>query len=202
MKKYALILISSIVLVGMVVSIIPIKLKEIMINTIQEQVNAKASINSLKLHYFPLGIEIHGLTIGDSQKEFNNKVEVREVTCFISFSQLIKKRIMIPELSIEGIKFDQERALSGWLKKERTDFPINSQAKEVHVKDAQTKEAQAPFDVSQWIDKSKLTVLSDAAHINQTLTQHNKEWEIVTNVSDESDQLIQLESELNSIKGQ
>jgi len=80
-----------------------------------ERVGAKVELSGADLSLFPAGIELTGLQVTNPHEPMENALDVRRVSGNLELAPLFRKKIIIPELAMEGVKLGTKRTASGAL---------------------------------------------------------------------------------------
>ena len=90
--------------------------------TLEPLHGAKIDIKKCQISYAPLTIHFFDVEIADPENEMKNNVEFKEITFTLSFSDVIRRRLIISDLSFDGFQANTTREKSGALdlKKERS----------------------------------------------------------------------------------
>jgi uncharacterized protein (TIGR03545 family) len=76
-------------------------------------VGAKVDVAKADLSLFPAGIEVLGLQVTDPQSPMSNAVAVKRIYSDIELLPLIKRKVIIDNLRLEGIRLNTPRTSSG-----------------------------------------------------------------------------------------
>lgn len=98
-----------------------ILLKKAFIATGEMIFGAKVEVDSLKTSFIHLSLEMTGLKCADRNDYFKNVIDIDQIKFQAKFSPLLRKKIVIDEMSVTGLKWGTERKTSGKLppKKEK-----------------------------------------------------------------------------------
>ncbi|MDD3729997.1 MAG: TIGR03545 family protein [Endomicrobiaceae bacterium] len=96
-------------------------LKKAFIATGEMIFGAKVEVVSLKTSFTHLSLEMTGLKCADRNGYFKNLIDIDQIKFQAKFSPLLRKKIVIDEMSVTGLKWGTERKTSGKLppKKEK-----------------------------------------------------------------------------------
>lgn len=167
---------------------------------------AKVEVEGLKTKLMQGRMDIKRIQVANKEQPMQNIVELGPIAFQIEFSHLLKKKVVIPEASIDGMQFNTPRKTSGALPKVK--------AKQEGEKSAAAKLA------SKYADRFMLNVSNVKFDAKQKVTFDPKETAInkqsealktkVENLPDQfeakvknlnvEDRLKQIEATLNSVK--
>lgn len=74
---------------------------------------AKVEIDETDLSILPAGLEIIGLQLTNPDKPMENAVEISRVNLSLDAMNLLRRKIIIDEMAVEGIQFNTARKVSG-----------------------------------------------------------------------------------------
>ncbi|GAB1401466.1 hypothetical protein MASR1M68_03770 [Elusimicrobiota bacterium] len=96
-------------------------LKKAFISTGEMIFGAKVEIDSLKTSFTNLSLNLNGLKCADRNDYFKNLIDIDRIKFQVQFSPLLRKKIIIDEMSVTGLKWGTDRKTSGKLppKKEK-----------------------------------------------------------------------------------
>jgi uncharacterized protein (TIGR03545 family) len=76
-------------------------------------VGARVDVAGVDLSLFPAGIEVRGLQVTNPDSPMRNALDVRRIYSDIELMPLIKRKVIIDNLRMEGIQLDTPRKTSG-----------------------------------------------------------------------------------------
>jgi len=96
-------------------------LKKAFISTGEMIFGAKVEINSLKTSFSKMSIAINGLKCANRNDYFKNLIDIDYIKFDVRFTPLLRKKFIIDEMTVSGLKWQTERKTSGQLppKKEK-----------------------------------------------------------------------------------
>jgi len=74
---------------------------------------AKLDVADVTFHLFPTSIRLEGVQITNPQQPLRNVVEMRALTAPLNIGAIIDRKIDIPNMEINGLRFNTARAQSG-----------------------------------------------------------------------------------------
>ena len=94
-------------------------LKKVIISTGQTIVGAKVEIDYLKTSFKNCSVTINGFRAADKNDYFKNLVDIEKVRFDVRFAPLLRKKIVIDEMSLDGLRWQTDRKTSGELPKKK-----------------------------------------------------------------------------------
>lgn len=76
-------------------------------------VGAKVELASVNLTLFPAGLTLTRLQVTDPDEPMTNSVEIARVTTDLDGLQLLRRKVIINEMNVEGVQFGTVRVVSG-----------------------------------------------------------------------------------------
>ncbi|UCH22093.1 MAG: TIGR03545 family protein [Deltaproteobacteria bacterium] len=138
-------------------------------------VGATVNVAKADLSLLPAGLTLDGLQITNPDKPMTNAVEISRINMAIDSVQLLRRKIIINDMSMEGVRFDTARKKSGAVKKSAG--PARSQK-------GASKSISKPFSlpsfeipsVSDILQKEELNSLTLIASFQNDLQTEKKKW--------------------------
>lgn len=90
-------------------------LKSTIISLAQPIVGAKVEIDYLKTSFKKCSVLINGLRVADRNDYFKNLIDVEKISFDVRFWPILRKKFLIDEMSVTGIKWQTQRKTSGRL---------------------------------------------------------------------------------------
>ena len=94
-------------------------LKKVIISTGQVAVGAKVEIDYLKTSFKNCSVVINGFRAADKNNYFKNLVDIEKARFDVRFAPLLRKKVVIDEMSIDGLRWQTDRKTSGELPKKK-----------------------------------------------------------------------------------
>ncbi len=174
-------------------------LKNIIISSAQMVTGAKVEIDYLKTSLKRCSITINGLRCADKNDYFKNFIDIKRIAFDVRFSPLLRKKVVIDEMSVEGIKLNTDRKTSGQLppkqekkyknqeKKDGKLTKLFNSAKEKSVNEFNNlpsveafntiQEQIKNFDVNKLVEDTGLTSVKQAEALSAELQNKYKNYQ-------------------------
>lgn len=94
-------------------------LKKVIISTGQVAVGAKVEIDYLKTSFKNCSVVISGFRAADKNNYFKNLVDIERLRFDVRFAPLLRKKVVIDEMSVDGLRWQTDRKTSGELPKKK-----------------------------------------------------------------------------------
>jgi len=78
-----------------------------------EQLGALVELDKADVHIFPLGVEFYGLKVTNPFSPMTNAVEVEKISVELDKERLLKKKVLVNEMKVLGVRFGTPRKTSG-----------------------------------------------------------------------------------------
>lgn len=174
-------------------------LKNVIISSAQMVTGAKVEIDYLKTNIKNCSININGLRCADRNDHFKNLIDIQKMRFDVRFSPLLRKKVVIDEMSVEGIKLNTDRKTSGQLppkqekkykKQEKKDGKLTklfNSAKEKSVNEFNNlpsveafnkiQDQIKNFDVNKLVEDSGLSSVKQAEALSTELQNKYKNYQ-------------------------
>ena len=84
-------------------------------------VGAKVELDDADLSIFPLGLNLRRLQVTDPDKPMTNTVDIKRTVLSLDSLNLLRRKLIIERMAMEGVRFGTERKTSGALKRKPVD---------------------------------------------------------------------------------
>jgi uncharacterized protein (TIGR03545 family) len=115
-------LIAFVVVVGIGVAIWFLLVDRVVESTIEaagsKVVGAKVELDKADVSFIPLGIELRRLQVTNPDEPMRNAVEIARMAFGMEALQLLRRKVIIDEMAIDGMQFNTQRATSGAIVRE------------------------------------------------------------------------------------
>lgn len=142
-------------------------------------VGAKVELDDLDLGILPLGVTLTGLRVTNPDKPMTNAVDIKEVGCNLDGHMLFWSKVIIDEMTVDGIRLNTPRKTSGAItsaevtaKKTKREEPIFPQLKKIPT-------------VKEILEKEELNSLKLIEAVRDDINNKQDQWQkIITQFSD------------------
>ena len=91
--------------------------KRIIEKTSTKIVGAKVELEKADLSLFPIGLTLFGLQVTDPDEPMKNAVEIGRIAGTVDSLQLLRRKVIVNEMSVEGVRLGTQRVRSGAISK-------------------------------------------------------------------------------------
>ncbi|HAK61071.1 MAG TPA: hypothetical protein DCO77_11950, partial [Nitrospiraceae bacterium] len=132
-------------------------------------VGAQVDLADLDLTLMPLGIAMTGLQVTDKDAPMTNALEVGRIAFAIDSLNLLRRKVIINEMVVEGMRFSTPRRTSGAVVKEKK--------KKTATKDSifSLPTVEIP-SVKEILKKEKLTSIDEIKSVREDIKTANRTW--------------------------
>jgi uncharacterized protein (TIGR03545 family) len=132
--------------------------KRIIEKTGTKIVGAKVELKKADLSLFPVGLTLFGLQVTDPDEPMKNAVEIGRIAGTVDSLQLMRRKVIVNEMSVEEVRFGTQRIRSGAIskksekdgkEKKKSSIPGLSMAKMPDIKEILAKENLQTFQLIQ-----------------------------------------------------
>ncbi len=78
-----------------------------------QAVGARVDLAAADLTLFPLGLTLSGLQVTDPKKPMTNAVEVKRISFLMDGLNLLHRKVIVEEMTVDGVRFGTPRKASG-----------------------------------------------------------------------------------------
>jgi len=148
-------------------------------------VGARVELAQADLTLFPTGLELRGLAVTNPDEPMRNAVEIGRIRMDLDPGQLIRRKIIVNEVALEGLRLNTPRQRSGEVPKlaqkraqrEAAGLADQSLAALERVCGPISMPSLEQPDVSAILAKEPLMALQQAADLDQRLKAERGRWE-------------------------
>ncbi|WP_273266189.1 TIGR03545 family protein [Flexistipes sinusarabici] len=159
-------------------------------------VGAKVEVEEADLSLIPFGLKLNNVRIANPNAPMRNVVEFERTTMSIEFGKLLIRKVIIDEMSMEGLKFNTERQKSGALSKKQT---VTEEAK----KDKKSELSLPSFELPEAEDilaKADLKTLDAAKELKSDIQIAKSKWQERLNSLPDKEELQGYKERIEKLK--
>jgi uncharacterized protein (TIGR03545 family) len=139
-------------------------------------VGAKVEVDSADLSLFPLGMELKRLQVTRPGEPMKNAVEISRIGMRLDTGNLLRRKIIADEMSLEGVRFNTPRSSSG---------AVAAEAAAVRTPDEESAPAEPETelfsgldvpDVQKILEREDLETLNRARQLQAALKNEEQQW--------------------------
>lgn len=139
-----------------------------------ELVKAKVELAEADLSIFPLGLSLTGLEVANPDAPMTNAFQVDRVALSLEGAELLRRKIVFKEVTLEGVKLNTPRKISGAISEKRGPAPVVSK----EPSDEKTKWPSFKIpDATEILQKEKLQSLELIASFRSDLKKEKEKWQ-------------------------
>lgn len=164
-------------------------------------IGAKVELTNADLSLSPLGLTLMGLEVTDPEEPMTNALEARRLAFLMDGSRLLIGKVLIDEMSAEGIRFGTERSTSGAMDKATRAKP--AEETEQSTGKANGKPVSAGLnipDVDEILEREELESLKLAEKVSSEIKQKEDAWDSRIKTLPDSQTLKGFESRYKDIE--
>ncbi|MET1255003.1 TIGR03545 family protein [Aliikangiella maris] len=136
-----------------------------------EALGAKVELESVDLSLFPLGVSLNHLVAADPNAPMSNLFDAQKITFAVDSSMLLWKKVIIDELTIDGVKSGTQRQTSGELPGGRKSAQAVNQMVELAIPDI------GQVDVKSMVEKADLITIKRINQLKSSQGQMQQQWQ-------------------------
>ena len=146
-------------------------------------VGARVEIRKADLSLFPAGLALTGLQVTNPQQPMRNVVEVERIAMTLDAGLLLRRKALVEEMTVDGVRLDTPRKKSGAVKSAKSrqpgkDFDSPSAAgAESDLLDRLMSSGFEIPDVRKVLEKEKLQTLALAESLQADIEAEKRRWQ-------------------------
>jgi len=177
------------VFIVIIVAFVAFFLDGIVESTVEERASllnrAKVEIDDLDIGFFRPGVRIRGLAVANTDNPWRNVIEVGNIGISVSVLPLFSKRVVIDEMTMEGLRLNTQRKTTGELPR-RLKKRLKAQEREEKSKEpAELPCVKLPnlevfkgkFVVKDLVDINRLESVKRAKQLSEEVSKMKSTWE-------------------------
>jgi len=135
-----------------------------------EAVGAKVELDSADLSLFPAGLTLMRLQVTDPKEPMTNAVEIANVTMGLDGLNLLRRKVIVEEMALEGVRLGTPRATSGATRE------VSLQEEESAMFSIDLPSLEVP-DVKNILEQENLETIRLIETLKADLRQEKETWE-------------------------
>ncbi len=159
-----------------------------------EVLGAKVEVKKVELTLFPLRIEIADLQATDPDQPMSNLFEAKQIKFAVDSGALLWKKILIDELTIDGVQLNTQRSTSGALDGGRATEKMTQEIATIDLPQ------MTEDDIKQMVANADLITVKRLDQLNNTQAQMKSFWKSALNKEAFEKRNIALQSEFDRLK--
>jgi len=159
-------------------------------------VGAKVEVKEADLSLIPFGLKLNNVRVTNPNAPMRNAVEFENSAMSIEFGKLLMRKIIIDEMSMEGLKFNTERQKSGALSKKQS---VTEESK----KDKKSGLSLPSFEIPKAEDilaKADLKTLDAAKELKNDIQNAKSNWQERLNSLPDKEKLQSYKERIEKLK--
>lgn len=135
-----------------------------------EAVGAKVELDTADLTLLPTGLMLSRLQVTDPREPMTNVVEIANVTMGLDGLNLLRRKIIVEEMTVEGVRLGTPRAMSGAIRK------VTLEEKDSEMFSLDLPSLEIP-DVNNILDQEDLETIRLIESLKADLKHEKDTWE-------------------------
>ena len=158
-----------------------------------EAVGAKVELDSADLSLFPAGLTLMRLQVTDPKEPMTNAVEIANVTMGLDGLNLLRRKVIVEEMALEGVRLGTPRATSGATRE------VSLQEEESAMFSIDLPSLEVP-DVKNILEQEDLETIRLIETLKADLRQEKETWESRLNELPGKAQLAEYKKRVKNLK--
>ena len=141
-------------------------------------VGARVNVAKADLSLFPGGLELIGVQITNPDEPMKNAVEISRINTSIDSALLLRRKVIINEMALEGVRLDTPRKSSGAVKRSTEKSKSQKSSSEGTSKSISLPSFEIP-SVKNILEKEELKSLTLISSFQKDIKTEKRKWEQV-----------------------
>jgi uncharacterized protein (TIGR03545 family) len=171
-----------------------------------QAVGAKVELDSADLSLFPAGLKLIGLQITDPEEPMKNAIEAARISMALDTAMLLRRKLIISEMSLDGVQLNTPRKTSGAIKQkstgpsspEQVSAPQTGSGKN-RLNELLSSQLQMP-DVKEILKREDLKTLKLAQSIRTDIQSAEQTWQQKLRQLPDKEKLAQYRRRIKQLK--
>lgn len=162
-------------------------------------VGAKVELDGADVSFFPLGVELTRLQVTNPRDYDENAIEVARIAFDMEPLELLRRKVIINEMAMDGMRFGTERAYPGDIpRSQKTGVRIKEFAKDKY-EELELPSFEIP-DVKKILEEEDLETMRIVAETRAEFKQEKAKWEQRIESLPDKETFKQYEARLQKLK--
>ena len=166
-------------------------------STGSDMLSAKVELGNANLSFSPLGLTLNHIQITNPDSPMSNIVEINKIAFAMEAEHLIRRKLLINDMYIDGLRMNTARKYSGALKKNPSPSPRKKETTKKSNIDLPTFETP---NVDQILKKEPLKTDLASKTLNTDIVKTEKSWELLTKQLPDTKRLESYKIRFNKLK--
>ena len=169
-------------------------------------VGAKVEIDSADLSLFPAGLKLIGLQVTDPEEPMKNAVEAARISMALDSAMLLRRKVIISEMSLDGVQLNTPRKTSGAIKQTSNKSSSSEQAPAPQTGSGKNRlnellasQLQMP-DVKEILKREDLKTLKLAQSLRNDIQSAEQTWKQKLQQLPDKEKLAQYRRRIKQLK--
>jgi uncharacterized protein (TIGR03545 family) len=169
-------------------------------------VGAKVEINSADLSLFPAGLKLIGLQVTDPEEPMKNAIEASRISMALDSTMLLRRKIIISEMSFDGVQLNTLRKTSGAIQQKSTESSSPEQVPapqtgsgKNRLSELLSSQLQMP-DAKEILKREDLKTLKLAQSLQSDIQSAEQTWKQKLQLLPDKEKLAQYRRRIKQLK--
>jgi uncharacterized protein (TIGR03545 family) len=171
-----------------------------------QALGAKVELDSADLSLFPAGLKLIGLQVSDPEEPMKNAIEAARISMALDSGMLLRRKVIISEMSLDGIQLNTARKTSGAIKQisagssspEKASAPQTGSGKN-RLNELLSSQLQMP-DVGEILKREDLKTLKQAQSLRTDIQAAEQTWKQKLRQLPDKEKLAQYRQRIKQLK--
>ncbi len=166
-----------------------------------EIVEAKVDLESADLSLFPMGLALKGLQVTNPDEPMTNAVQIDQMAMSLEAGHLLKRKVIIDDMTLEGLRFNTPRKTSGAVVLKKTRMKT--------VEDSEKKDSPFAFtlpnfdnlDAKEILENENLETLTLVKELETEIQATKDNWQVQLQGLPDEKKFQEYKTRLENLKG-
>ena len=168
-------------------------------STGSDMLSAKVELGNANLSFSPLGLTLNHIQITNPDSPMSNIVEINKIAFAMEAEHLIRHKLLINNMYIDGLRMNTVRKYSGALKKKKIATTAPSKKEGTNKSSVKLPTFEIP-DVDQILKKEPLKVDLASKILKEDILKTEQSWETLNKQLPDAKRIKSYETRFNKIK--
>lgn len=171
-----------------------------------QALGAKVELDRADLSLFPAGLKLTGLQVTNPQEPMKNAIAVARVSMVLDSGMLLRRKVIISEMSLDGVQLNTARKSSGAIKAKTAPTSSDDKASapptvsgKNRLNELLSSQLQMP-DVGEIIEREELKTLKLAQSLRTDIQSAAQTWKQKLRQLPDKEKLAQYRQRLKKLK--
>lgn len=165
-----------------------------------QAVGAKVELESADLTIFPAGLHVSHLQVTNPDDPMKNAVEISRINLSLEAAHLLRRKIIVKEMALDGIQLNTPRKISGALVSRASAPPVLKKEPKKRPQEKITFTAFSVPDVAEILEREELESLKLVTSLQGDIQKEKDTWRMRLNELPDREKFNEYRSRIQQLK--